>query len=331
MSELFEDDIKGRKAKEDRVKTRGRTRQNVPPRVVELAQTAKGSPEVVLKVSSYAKTRSRAGAHADYIARRGKEGGDLPMETADGSILETAEEVNEVLDDWFARASKRKDTRRTANIVLSSPEGTDPEKVRRAVRDFAGDFFGNRDWMFVVHTDTKNHHAHLSVKTHDFDGNQLRLGKPELKAMRDLYAAKLREQGVEVNSSYRRDRAQWNRGQSTGEYQSRRRLRGTGRESESEAAIRQKGRDKANAPATADPAADAMQASYKRTVAEYQGAARFIREELGGDGSDALAQNLERYAANLKPPETAVDRAAAEHREQLVAQQNRGQDRGRDR
>ena len=317
MAELFEDDIRGRTGQDGK---RPRLRdQRIPQRVGELHRNTRGHPEVVIKISSYAKTRGRAAAHADYVTRRDKEGGDLPVEMADGSVLTEKAEIDEVLDDWFSREEVRQDARRTANMVLSSPTGTDPSKLKLAVREFAMDFFGNHDWMFVIHTDTKNPHAHVTVKTRDFDGKQMRLGKPELKAMRDLYAAKLREQGVEVNSAYRTDRGQYHRPKSQGQYHLDRRG-----ESRNTAAVREKAKDYQPGTRVEEPWRTAMESRDKQTRAEYLGSAKYLRSEFG-DQFEQQAQDLENFAKDLPAPTTRLD---LEVQRQQQAANRREQERG---
>ena len=310
MAELFEDDIRGRKGEEAK---RPHPRR-IPQRVGELHRNTRGHSEVVIKVSSYAKDRGRAAAHADYVARRGKEGGDLPIEMADGSVLTEKEEVSEVLDDWFARQETRKDARRTANIVLSSPTGSDPAEVRIAVQKFAVDFFGNHDYMFVIHTDTSNPHAHLTVKTRGFDDKQLRLGKPQLKQMRDLYAAKLREQGIQINSAYRTDRGKSVRPKSQGQYHLDKRG-----QSRNTASRKRQAASKALGVPKHEPWREAMQERYKQTQAEYLGSAKYLRSEFGPE-FETQAKDLETFAKNLPPPTTRLDLEV--QRQQQAANRN---------
>ena len=319
MSGLFEDDIRGRKGKDGK-RPRGRDR-SIPMRVGELHRNTRGHPEVVIKISSYAKDRGRASAHADYVTRRDKEGGDLPVEMADGSVLTEPEEISEVLDDWFARQETRKDARKTVNMVLSTPTGSDPAKLKVAVREFAKDFFGNHDYMFVIHTDTKNPHAHLTVKTRDFDGKQLRLGKPQLKQMRDLYAAKLREQGVEVNSAYRSDRGKSQRPKSQGQYHLDKRG-----ESRNTASLKRTARDLDEGMPKDEPWRDAMLKRHKQTRAEYLGSAKFLRSEFGGE-FEQQSKDLEDFANNLPAPKTRLDIEIQRQQQQQNANRKQ-QDRG---
>lgn len=324
---IFEDDIRGKNAKEvsRRYLPRGK---RIPQRVGQLHRNTRNNPEVVVKVSSYTKDRGRAIAHAKYVTRRDKEGvEDLPAEMADGSLLSEPEEVDEVIDSWFAAPEKRKDARRTVNIVLSSPAHSDVEKVKQAVREFASDFFGNHDYMFVTHTDTKNPHAHLTVKTRDFDGQQLRLGKDRLQIMRELYAQKLREQGIDVNASYRTERAQWRKSKSQALHHLDKPNAEKPRESRVSAA-RKRSAELGADSVKDQPWRSAMQAKRDAMNAEYRGAAKYLRQTFG-DEFEAQAQALEEFGDQLPKPKTLSDEIA----EQLHAQkqqQDRQPDAGRD-
>ncbi|MBL4761667.1 MAG: hypothetical protein JKY93_03095, partial [Gammaproteobacteria bacterium] len=168
-----------------------------------------------------------------------------------------------------------------------SPEGTDSEKVRRAVRGFAADFFGNHEFMFVVHEDTTNHHAHLTVKVSGFDGKQLRLGKAELKMAREHYATHLLAQGVEVNASYRSDRGHWEKSKP----QSKHHLEAAGR---SDPRKFQEIKDK-NAAVVGESMGDSK---YINIKAEYLGAAKFLRLNSAST-SNLDAQKLEKFVKSI--------------------------------
>ncbi|MBL4571559.1 MAG: relaxase/mobilization nuclease domain-containing protein [Gammaproteobacteria bacterium] len=293
---LFEDEIRGRTGDESRPKGNrfakskgGEGGRELNLRIRRLVKNSKGLPEAVVKVSSWTKNSGKAIAHAKYVARAGKKDGDLPFELEDGSVLTKPEEAVDLLKTWETDKHQRKDARFTANIVLSSPEGTDPDKVRRAVRGFASDFFGNHEFMFVVHEDTKNHHAHLTVKAAGFDGKQLRLGKAELKMAREHYATHLLAQGVEVNASYRSDRGHWEKSKP----QSKHHLEQEGRADPRKVAeIKQ-----------THPEQETKEEGGNKYIdikAEYLGAARYLRST---DETQSVldADSLEKFAESIKP------------------------------
>lgn len=192
LEKLFED-IKGKGGK-------ARDLSIDPVKFREAARASQRLPQAVMKISSYSKGKDKAMAHSLYIGRNGKE----ELEDPTGATLKTAKEIKERLAEWSTDFDTRKNSRDTVNIVLSSPQGTDPGKVENSVRQFAKKHFAeNHDYLFAIHTDTKNPHGHLMVKMRGHDGQKLDLGKKELLALRKSYAEVLRQNGVEVDTSPR--------------------------------------------------------------------------------------------------------------------------------
>lgn len=160
-------------------------------------------PQAVMKISSYSKGASRAGAHLAYISRNG----ELELESPQGEKLRDHGDIKERLDEWAMDFGDRKNSRDTVNIVLSSPRGSDVEAVRAAVRDFAQKNFGQtNDYLFAIHDDTNNPHGHLAVKMRGYDGEKLNPGRKDLREWRASYAESLRAVGVEVDASRRSER-----------------------------------------------------------------------------------------------------------------------------
>jgi len=287
MSDLFETPIRGRATEFAKTMTQA----GVPKRVVDLHRNTQRLPQAVIKVSSYAKSQSRAVAHASYMTRHEKAIDDLPIEMSDGTVLRDHEEVQAVIDDWFTQDEVRSNARRTVNIVLSSPAGTDVEQLKASVRDFSGAYFQAHDSMFVIHTDTPNPHAHLTVKTRSHHGEQLRLGRAELKDMKDVYAESLRKNGVEVQSSYRSDRGQWTPGVTQAVHHLR--------QADVEQAKAARFDFKLLAPD--DLAQASLTRCYQRTQNEYLGAALFLRQAYGASYQKE-AKALEAYGLALAKP-----------------------------
>lgn len=121
--------------------------------------------------------------------------------------------------------------RNAMKMMLSSPEGTDPNKVKMAAEAFAKDAFGDQGYSFLyaLHTDTSNPHLHLIVKMVNEEGKRLSTDKPDLYRWRELWAEKCQEQGIDVvavpnymrgvssgkvpNAAYHADRKQGNSSQ----------------------------------------------------------------------------------------------------------------------
>src|SRR5262249_44942643 len=104
--------------------------------VAHAARTARGAPEVVVKVSGGATTVKGVGTHLDYIGREGEQ----EIETDDGRRISEHGFERQVIEDWDLDLEERKGakqrgitTRRKPpklvhNLVFSMPSGTPPEK-----------------------------------------------------------------------------------------------------------------------------------------------------------------------------------------------------------
>lgn len=167
------------------------------------SRVAAGSPEVMVKITGFGKGAGHVKAHLDYITRKGK----LEMENDRGEIFTGKEEVKTLFKDWendFAASKRHKNQRDTMHLVLSMPESTDPETVRKAVREFAQTTFGkNHEYVFVLHTDEPHPHCHVTVKLLGFNGKRLNPRKADLQQWREGFAKKLREQGVNAEATPR--------------------------------------------------------------------------------------------------------------------------------
>ena len=94
------------------------------------------------------------------------------------------------------------------HMVLSMPEGVEPESVKNAVRDFAKDVFGkNHEYVFALHTDERQPHVHLTVKIQGHDGNRLNPRKDGLRQWRDDFALAMRDQGGDADATPRASRS----------------------------------------------------------------------------------------------------------------------------
>lgn len=165
-----------------------------------------GSPEVMVKITGFGKGVDHVKAHLDYITRNGK----IEIENDRGEIFDNKEEVKNLYKDWeqdFCVEKRHKNQRDTMHLVLSMPEGTDPESVKNATRDFAGSTFGrNHEYVFALHTDELHPHCHLTVKCLGFDGTRLNPRKDDLQDWREKFADSLRDQGIDAEATPRRAR-----------------------------------------------------------------------------------------------------------------------------
>lgn len=169
------------------------------------ARKAGKAPEVMAKVSGFSKGASHTKSNLDYISRNG----EVPLEDERGQILKNREEVKEKANDWaaeLAQTPRHKHQRDTMHLVLSMPEGTDPEAVRRATRNFARDTFKNHEYVFALHTDTKSPHTHLTVKMVGHDGKRLNPRKADLQEWRERFAEKMEQEGYMADATPRASR-----------------------------------------------------------------------------------------------------------------------------
>lgn len=158
-----------------------------PAEVAHAVRTARGAPEVVVKVSGGASTSKGVRQHLDYIGREG----ELEIETDDGRLVQENGFEKRVIKGWDLDLEERKGSRRRAittrlkapklvhNVVFSMPTGTPSEKVRAAVRKFAREEFAFRHrYLMTLHTDQPQPHVHLVVKAVSEQGERLNIRNP---------------------------------------------------------------------------------------------------------------------------------------------------------
>jgi type IV secretory pathway VirD2 relaxase len=169
-------------------------------------RVAKGVPEVMAKVTGFGKGVKHVQAHLDYITRNG----NVDMENDRGEVFTGKDQVRSLFNDWaeeFTDSRRHKHQRDTMHMVLSMPEGTEPEAVRAATRHFARKTFGqNHEYVFALHTDEPHPHCHVTVKCLGFNGRRLNPRKDDLHAWREGFAQAMQEQGYEATATPRRSR-----------------------------------------------------------------------------------------------------------------------------
>ncbi|MDN7899069.1 hypothetical protein QZM82_23040 [Burkholderia cepacia] len=166
------------------------------------------APEVIVKVSSVAKTEGRVWSHLTYITRNGQ----IVAETDGEQELSGIDDIRLLHEDWAMCPRKRRANEKlTVNMVLSMPVGTNVERLTSAARTFARQAFSGHEYAFVLHTpdtdpdhDAPLHpHVHICVRSRAVNGRRLLHGPTELQAFRQLFAEKLREQGIEATATPR--------------------------------------------------------------------------------------------------------------------------------
>jgi hypothetical protein len=177
-----------------------------------IARTVGRTPEVMVKVLSRGgQDRKAVGRHIAYLNR----GGDLEIETDDGQRISGKGVEKELLENWDLDLEERRSggreywSRRSSpklvhKLMFSMPAGTPPEKVLKAVKNFAREEFGLKHrYAMVLHTDEPHPHVHMVVKAVSEQGVRLNIRKATLREWRREFARHLREQGVAANATDR--------------------------------------------------------------------------------------------------------------------------------
>lgn len=147
--------------------------------IAKLSRVVKRSPQVLVKVTGRQKGAGHIAANFKYVAgKEGREGREDGLETEEGEKLTKATEFNALAKEWAewdAAGEARRAPTTSISMVLSMPEGTNPDKLKDAVRAFAQKEFDGRRWVMGMHTDTPRPHAHLTVSVAGDDGVRFRL------------------------------------------------------------------------------------------------------------------------------------------------------------
>ena len=166
-------------------------------------RAAQGLPQAVFKISSYSHSSGGLWERVNYVGRDG----ELEVEAPDGEMLGQVA-VEQLVDEWSDEGRKENRTRIAMSAIVSFSAEVDKEAATETARQFFGEAFGkNHDYVFAAHTDTKNFHVHVVVRTAGQDGQQLRIGSDDIQAHRELLAEQAHEQGIELDASPR-----WARG-----------------------------------------------------------------------------------------------------------------------
>ena len=170
----------------------------------KLSRIVRGAPEVLVKVTGRQRGGSHVKAHLDYIGRKGI----VDIESRDGEILTSKEDVAERAAEWSDTLQWRsRPTVSSVSLVFSMPAGTDPEKVLGAVRALAhSELSDNHDYVLALHTDTPRPHVHLTVQAEGLDRIRFNPRPAQLSRFRERFAHELRARGVAAEATPRRAR-----------------------------------------------------------------------------------------------------------------------------
>lgn len=130
--------------------------------------------------------------------------------TSEGDAVKCGSNIKEQADGvWRAWSShiRTVEPRNAFHVIFSARAGTDPEAMKRVVRDFLSEQVAGHRWITAHHPETEHVHVHAMISARDDIGKALRLTKPELYEWRERFAAKAREQGIAMVATKRADLA----------------------------------------------------------------------------------------------------------------------------
>jgi type IV secretion system T-DNA border endonuclease VirD2 len=170
----------------------------------KLARIVRRAPEVVVKVTGRQRGGGHVKAHLEYIGRKG----GIDIETRDGEILTSKEDIDERAAEWSDTLQWRsRPTVSSVSLIFSMPAGTDSDKVLGAVRALAhAELSDNHDYVMALHTDTPRPHVHLTVQAEGLDRKRFNPRPVQLHRFRERFARELRERGVAAEATPRRAR-----------------------------------------------------------------------------------------------------------------------------
>jgi hypothetical protein len=186
-----------------------RTKPSTKAGTAQAARLARKAPQVMVKASKATHGASHTFSNFTYISRNGK----VAMFDQDGVEISDVDEMRQLAEDWRdlnydpVELDSRYASPDARRLILSMPRGTDPDLVLLAVRGTARQLFeDNFDYVYALHTDegkgkSPNPHVHLTVRARGHDGTKLAFGPDDLLYMRRVFAAELRERGVDADAT----------------------------------------------------------------------------------------------------------------------------------
>ena len=182
--------------------------------VRQRVNAAKRLPPAIVKVIRKGQTGGKRDLRnqLDYLTRKG----ELNLTRADGEVIDSAEGMADLMQGWKIDFESTSWKHKTTHLLVSSPEGTDPEVMWRAADRFAGAMFegeqgGERwDYVKIAHDDTEYPHVHFVVNNLGLDsGEQFKVWpthriNPQL--LRTTWAEAARAEGLELDDTPRRAR-----------------------------------------------------------------------------------------------------------------------------
>ena len=193
-------------------------------------------------------------------------------------------------------------------MVFSMPAGTNPDKVKEAVRETAERLIGeNHDYLLALHTDTPRPHVHLTVQAEGLDRKRFDPRREDLFRLREAFAEALRSRGVEAEATPRYARGQGRAGTSMALTQLRARIRNGVSRQPTEVDLRQAREAMQIALGKAQPPtlATKTRERWQETKRRYEAAAQ--RLERGDHEDRRLAGDVRKFIQERSRIETVPD------------------------
>jgi hypothetical protein len=175
-------------------------------------------PEAVVKIMSQARGYT-AKKLMEYVARTEDEKKEeLALEDETGVEHLGKHEIQKIYDEWKedfdeGKPGSKRPPRHVTHAMLSANCEVTQEnerKVLQAARETLQEELSKKgyDYLLVLHKDGARPHCHAVIKNsnRDPDGPKLRLNPPELLELRQKFAEKLSQLGIEQVATLRQDR-----------------------------------------------------------------------------------------------------------------------------
>lgn len=290
----------------------GRRDRFTPQEVALIARTVRRAPEVMVKVLSRGAHDARSVArHFAYLSRHGT----VDLEADDGLVVAGRGSEKDLVDDWnidldgvrrggeLRSRSQRKPPRMVHKLIFSMPQGTPPDKVLEATRNFAREEFGlQHRYALALHTDEPHPHVHVVVKALSEAGVRLNIKRATLRAWRQQFAQHLRAVGVEANATERVARGETQIQKLDGIFRAAARGESTH--------MRKRYRDVGAALAQGQYRAGSMETRIVRTRGLVVDGWRAVARTLSAQGEETLAREVQSFIAGFREPKSEQQQIA---------------------
>jgi len=123
------------------------------------------------------------------------------LETDDGRILKTKQEIYNFYKEWEDTFTDRKNGKDFEHLLLSTKElpGTSDKQIIDAAREVLRKKFGDEgyNYAFNLHRNTEHVHVHTIMRVHNVTKNKrLDIKKDDIDKVKDTFASELRLRGL---------------------------------------------------------------------------------------------------------------------------------------